>query len=49
MRDRIIELLLSMNGNISAVAREMGKGRTQIHRWIALYGIDVGAARSTKQ
>jgi transcriptional regulator of acetoin/glycerol metabolism len=26
-------------GNISAVARAMGKGRTQIQRWIQRYGI----------
>jgi transcriptional regulator with PAS, ATPase and Fis domain len=47
VRDRIVDLLRRTDGNISAVAREMGKGRTQIHRWITLYGIDVAAVRSS--
>jgi transcriptional regulator with PAS, ATPase and Fis domain len=47
VRDRIVDLLRRSDGNISAVARDMGKGRTQIHRWITLYGIDVAAVRSS--
>ena len=42
-RDRMVELLRRLDGNVSAVAREMGKGRTQVQRWIARYGIDVHA------
>jgi transcriptional regulator of acetoin/glycerol metabolism len=32
-------LLKLRGGNISAVAREMGKARMQIHRWMAQFGI----------
>lgn len=32
-------------GNVSEVARAMGKARTQIHRWIKRFGIDLGAFR----
>ncbi|WP_437995109.1 sigma 54-interacting transcriptional regulator [Sorangium sp. So ce185] len=39
-REALIRLLREHRGNISAVARAMGKGRTQIHRWIARYGIE---------
>ncbi len=48
LRDTIIDHLRRTNGNVTAVAREMGKGRTQVQRWIARYGIDVEAARRTK-
>ena len=49
LRDKIIEQLRRANGNVSDVARQMGKGRTQIQRWIARYGIDVEALRRTKE
>jgi len=50
LRDRVIEHLRRANGNVSDVARQMGKGRTQIQRWIARYGIiDVEALRRTKE
>ncbi|WP_433926127.1 sigma 54-interacting transcriptional regulator [Sorangium cellulosum] len=39
-REALIRLFREHRGNISAVARAMGKGRTQIHRWIARYGIE---------
>jgi len=48
LRDSIIDHLRRTRGNVAAVARQMGKGRTQIQRWIARYGIDVEAARRTK-
>ena len=44
-RDRIVELLQSSRGNVSAVARAMGKTRAQIHRWIKQYSLDVRAFR----
>jgi len=49
LRDSIIDHLRRTRGNVTAVARQMGKGRTQIQRWIARYGIDVDAARRTKE
>ena len=32
-------LLRLRAGNVSAVAREMGKARMQIHRWMTQFGI----------
>jgi transcriptional regulator of acetoin/glycerol metabolism len=37
----LIRALTSRRGNISAVARELGRDRKQIHRWIARLAIDV--------
>jgi transcriptional regulator with PAS, ATPase and Fis domain len=48
LRDSIVDHLRRANGNVAAVARQMRKGRTQIHRWIARYGIDLDAVRRTK-
>ncbi|HEY4180885.1 MAG TPA: sigma 54-interacting transcriptional regulator [Kofleriaceae bacterium] len=39
-RDEIIRLLVEHDGNISAVARAMGKVRPQVQRWLARYGLD---------
>jgi transcriptional regulator of acetoin/glycerol metabolism len=38
-------LLEEHGGNVAAVARAMGKQRTQIHRWLKDYGIDPEAFR----
>jgi sigma-54 dependent transcriptional regulator, acetoin dehydrogenase operon transcriptional activator AcoR len=48
LRDSIIDHLRRTQGNVAAVARQMGKGRTQIQRWIARYGIDVEAVLRTE-
>jgi DNA-binding NtrC family response regulator len=32
-------------GNVSALGRELGKDRVQIHRWLKLYGIDLSQYR----
>jgi transcriptional regulator of acetoin/glycerol metabolism len=45
LRDRLIELLTQHEGNLTAVAREMNKDRTQIRRWLRRFGIDVDALR----
>jgi DNA-binding NtrC family response regulator len=45
-RDDLLELLRRHRGNISAVARHLGKARMQVQRWIARYGIDVERYRS---
>jgi transcriptional regulator of acetoin/glycerol metabolism len=39
-RDELLELLKRHHGNISAVARNLGKERIQIRRWIRRYGIN---------
>ncbi|WP_437729738.1 sigma 54-interacting transcriptional regulator [Sorangium sp. So ce1335] len=44
-REALVRLFREHRGNISAVARAMGKGRTQIHRWIARYGIEPAGYR----
>ncbi len=45
-RDELIALLREHRGNLSAVAREIGKGRTQVVRWVGRYGVDAAAYRS---
>jgi DNA-binding NtrC family response regulator len=40
LRGRLVALLLEHGGNLSAVARVLGKGRTQIVRWVQRFGID---------
>jgi transcriptional regulator of acetoin/glycerol metabolism len=45
-RDELIRLLAEHRGNITAVATALGKGRTQVIRWIKRYGIDVRPLRS---
>lgn len=45
-RDELIALLREHRGNLSAVARAVGKGRTQVVRWVGRYGLDAAAYRS---
>lgn len=40
LRQHIIALLKRHNGKVSYVARDMGKARMQIHRWMRRFGID---------
>jgi len=44
-RDRLVQLLREYRGNLSAVARSLGKGRTQISRWMLTYGLSRSAFR----
>ncbi len=39
-RDELLELLRQQGGNVSGVARALGKHRTQIMRWLVRYRID---------
>jgi len=39
-RKKLIALLAEHDGNISAVARELGKDRVQVRRWLRQYDID---------
>ena len=41
LRGRIVALLEKHHGNVSHVARDMGKARVQIHRWMQKLAIDV--------
>jgi DNA-binding NtrC family response regulator len=36
-RDELVRLLAQYENNVSAVARHLGKGRTQVQRWMARY------------
>jgi transcriptional regulator with AAA-type ATPase domain len=40
LRTRLVELLAQHDGNVSAVARAMGKARMQIHRWMKRFGLE---------
>ena len=44
-RDRLVQLLQEHRGNLSAVARSLGKGRTQVSRWLGRYGLSRSAFR----
>jgi DNA-binding NtrC family response regulator len=39
-RERLIELLTEHRGNVTRVAAELGKVRSQVQRWLARYGLD---------
>jgi DNA-binding NtrC family response regulator len=45
-RAEMIALLRLHRGNLAAVARAMGKHRTQILRWIERYGLDAARYRT---
>jgi DNA-binding NtrC family response regulator len=47
-RERLIELLVQHGGNVSAVARTLGKARVQVRRWLARHLIDPDRYRKTK-
>ena len=39
-RDELVALLKEHRGNVSSIARAMGKARMQIQRWLKRYGLD---------
>jgi hypothetical protein len=41
LRARLVQLLAQHDGNVSAVARAMGKARMQIHRWIKRFELSL--------
>jgi sigma-54 dependent transcriptional regulator, acetoin dehydrogenase operon transcriptional activator AcoR len=40
IRERLVDLLRTHNGNVAAVARALGKHRRQVHRWLGRFAID---------
>ncbi len=44
-RARLVALLEQHAGNVSAVAREMGAARAQIHRWLRRYSLEPASFR----
>jgi transcriptional regulator with AAA-type ATPase domain len=41
LRDDLVATLAAHDGNVAAVARAMGKGRMQIHRWLRRFALDL--------
>ena len=48
VREELVGLLAEHHGNVSAVARAMGKGRMQVHRWLKRFGLDLDAYREER-
>jgi transcriptional regulator of acetoin/glycerol metabolism len=46
LRAELLEALTAAEGNVSEVARRMGRTRMQIHRWMRRFGVDVRAFRN---
>jgi transcriptional regulator of acetoin/glycerol metabolism len=44
-REELLGLLRAHEGNVSAVARALGKARPQVQRWLKRYGIARGGNR----
>jgi DNA-binding NtrC family response regulator len=45
LRDQLVHLLTEHRGNVSAVARSIGKARVQVRRWCRRFGLDPEAYR----
>jgi transcriptional regulator of acetoin/glycerol metabolism len=45
LRTQLVDALTRHGGNISAVARELGKERMQIHRWLKRFGLELTVYR----
>jgi transcriptional regulator with GAF, ATPase, and Fis domain len=44
-RDRLVALMQRHGGNVTAVARAIGKARMQVQRWLKRYSIDARSFR----
>ena len=44
--DELVALLKEHRGNISSIARAMGKARMQVQRWLKRFGLDPQSYRS---
>jgi transcriptional regulator with GAF, ATPase, and Fis domain len=47
-RERLRRLLIQENGNISAVARALGKQRAQVYRWLKAHGLSRQVSAAAK-
>jgi DNA-binding NtrC family response regulator len=45
-REQLLALLKEHHGNVSSIARSLGKARMQVQRWLKRYGIDADAFRT---
>jgi transcriptional regulator of acetoin/glycerol metabolism len=46
LRQELVALLQQHQGSVSDVARALGEGRTQVHRWLKRFEIDPNEFRS---
>jgi len=44
-REQLLTLLKEHRGNVSSIARSLGKARMQVQRWLKRHGIDAAAFR----
>jgi transcriptional regulator with GAF, ATPase, and Fis domain len=49
LRAQLVDLLTTHAGNVTTVAKALGKGRMQIHRWAKRFGLDLEAFRHTRR
>jgi len=47
LREQLLELLTQHRGNVSAIARTLGKARVQVRRWCQRFGLDPDTFRET--
>jgi transcriptional regulator with PAS, ATPase and Fis domain len=47
-REKLIELLIQHQGNVSAVARTLGKARVQVRRWLVRHQINPDRYRNAQ-
>jgi transcriptional regulator of acetoin/glycerol metabolism len=45
--DGLVASLTRHRGNVAAVARELGKARMQVHRWMRRFGLEAGSFRQS--
>jgi transcriptional regulator with GAF, ATPase, and Fis domain len=49
IREELVRKLVQHQGNVSAVARDMGKARMQIHRWLRQFDLDAESFRAPSE
>jgi DNA-binding NtrC family response regulator len=49
IKEELISRLTESRGNIAQVARDLGKARMQVHRWMKRYGIEISSFRTNKE